>query len=201
MSQHSVVNGGPVFVPDIPLEEPFDDYFLSSLTPSDFPRLVDLNNNTDLSRILFNPPYPYTLQDAQWFHDNRAHAPVPGFPDHHECWIIRCKSQDGILVGICSTRLAPGAPAGRLTVGYFVAPEFRGKGIVPVVVKEVCRQFPGATFDAEIEEGNTSSHKVMDKCGFTKLEGYVREQKWPDSKGGDVRKLWKFVKPASSGST
>ncbi|KAK6343851.1 hypothetical protein TWF696_007506 [Orbilia brochopaga] len=185
---------GSASVPDIPLPAPFDDYYLCSLTPSDFSRLADLYNNTDLRYITFRPPYPYTQQDAQWFHDNMANAPVAGYPGTHQCWIIRSKSHDGILVGICSTQFRSGLDTDPLTLGYFVAPEFRGKGIMPTVINEVCRQFPGATFDAEVASGNASSCRVLEKCGFTKVEGFEHEMRWPESKGGDLRKMWKFVK-------
>ncbi|KAF3924500.1 hypothetical protein ABW21_db0200172 [Orbilia brochopaga] len=199
MSQHILdgSDGDSGSVPDVPLQAPFDDYYLSSLVPSDFPRLVDLNNDTDLRYITFSPPYPYTLQDAQWFHDNKAHSPVLGFPGTHECWIIRSKSHNGILVGICSTQVRSGRQTDPITLGYFVAPEFRGRGLIPAVIKEVCKRFPGATFDAEIAIDNASSQRVMHKCEFTRLEGFEREQMWPKGKGGDMRKLWKFVRHPS----
>ncbi|KAF3284125.1 hypothetical protein TWF970_011346 [Orbilia oligospora] len=161
-------------IPETTLPSPFDDYFLSSLRPSDFPRLVELYNS-DLAFILFSPPYPYTLNDAQWFNDNRAHTRFPSYPGTQEAWVIRSKSHDGML-------------------GYFLAPEFRGKGIMSMVVAEVLKKFPGSTFDAEAEVANLGSQKVLEKCGFQHVEGGGFEETWPASKGGGVRQLLKFEK-------
>ncbi|EWC44373.1 hypothetical protein DRE_01199 [Drechslerella stenobrocha 248] len=185
-------------VADSPLPPPFDDLYLSSLAPGDFPRLVDLYNNTDLSSILLSPPYPYTLADAQWFHDNRAHSPVPGHSGTHEIWVVRSRSHAGLLVGICGTHPGPEHPPGTITLGYFTAPEFRGRGIMPAVLNEVLQKFPGASFQAEAEAGNGSSQKVLQKAGFSRVEGSERLLEWPESKGGGFRNMWKYVKEQPS---
>ncbi|EGX45399.1 hypothetical protein AOL_s00170g106 [Orbilia oligospora ATCC 24927] len=180
-------------VPETTLPSPFDDYFLSSLRPSDFPRLVELYNS-DLAFILFSPPYPYTLNDAQWFNDNRAHTRFPSYPGTQEAWVIRSKSHDGMLVGICGTHPMPGRSEHHFRLGYFLAPEFRGKGIMSMVVAEVLKKFPGSIFDAEAEVANLGSQKVLEKCGFQHVEGGGFEETWPASKGGGVRQLLKFKK-------
>lgn len=180
-------------IPETALPLPFDDYFLSSLKPSDFPRLVELYNS-DLAFILLSPPYPYTFDDAQWFNDNRAHTRFPSYPETQEAWVIRSKPHNGILVGICGTHPVPGQSGHHFKLGYFLAPEFRGKGIMPTVVTEVLKKFPGAIFDAEAEVANLGSQKVLEKCGFQYIEGGNFEETWPVSKGGEVRQILKFVK-------
>ncbi|KAK6535877.1 hypothetical protein TWF281_000127 [Arthrobotrys megalospora] len=179
-------------IPHTALPYPFEDYFLSSLTSADFPRLVELYN-ADLAYILLSPPYPYTLEDAKWFHDNRAHNRFPDYPGTQEAWVIRSESHGGILVGICGSHPVP-EKEHHFRLGYFLAPEFRGKGIMPAVVAEVLKKFPGAIFDAEAEVGNMSSQKVLEKCGFQKVENGGFEETWPASKGGGVRQLLKFVR-------
>ncbi|EPS36459.1 hypothetical protein H072_10029 [Dactylellina haptotyla CBS 200.50] len=184
----------PAVVADIPLAPPFDDYYLSTLTAADFPRLVQLYNDTDLSTILYSAPYPYTIEDAHWFNENKAHTSYPDFPGTHEAWVVRSRSNNGLLVGICGTHPHPENIAKNFSLGYFLAPEFRQKGIMPVVVAEVLKHFPGAKFQAEAEVGNMGSQKVLDKCGFQKVDGWVTELEWPESKGGGVRKLVRFTK-------
>ncbi|KAF3940860.1 hypothetical protein ABW19_dt0207396 [Dactylella cylindrospora] len=195
---------------EIALPAPCDDYYLSTLTPADFPRLVDLFSNTDLSHILFAPPYPYTIEDGQWFHDHIAIKPLPDFPGTREAWVIRSKSENGLLIGICGahppqSEVQPSPPILHhpedgenkvFTVGYFLAPEYRGKGIMPFAVREMMKIFPGVTFEAEAEEGNVNSQKVLQRCGFKKVDGWARALEWPESKGGGVRTMWKFVREA-----
>ncbi|KAK6357681.1 hypothetical protein TWF718_001989 [Orbilia javanica] len=185
--------GPPEPIQETTLPSPFDEYFLSSLASSDFPRLVELYNS-DLAFILFSPPYPYTLSDAQWFNDNCAHNRFPSYPGTQEAWVIRSKSHSGILVGICGTHPHPGKSEQHFRLGYFLAPEFRGKGIMPAVVTEVLRKFPGALFEAEAEVGNLGSQKVLEKCGFQYVEDGDSEKSWPVSKGGGTRQFLKFVK-------
>ncbi|KAK6508880.1 hypothetical protein TWF481_003647 [Arthrobotrys musiformis] len=180
-------------IPETSLPSPFDDYFLSSLSPLDFPRMVELYNS-DLAFILLKPPYPYTLDDARWFHDNQAHNRFQNYPGTQEVWVIRSKSHSGTLVGICGTHPNFEESDNRFRLGYFLAPEFRGKGIMPAVVTEVLKRFPGTIFDAGAEVGNMASRKVLEKCGFQYIEDGEFEETWPASKGGGVRKLVRFVK-------
>ncbi|KAK6532065.1 hypothetical protein TWF694_003227 [Orbilia ellipsospora] len=177
---------------DVPLPTPFDDYYLSTLSPADFPRLLDLYNNTDLAQILFSPPFPYTLEDANWFYENKTRLTYPGYPGAREFWAIRSKSNNSVLVGACGVHPTPEDTVFRL--GYYLAPEFRRKGIMPVVLNNVLKKFPGATVFAEAEVDNAGSQKVLKISGFQQVEGYVGELQWPESKGGGVRKLLKFVK-------
>ncbi|KAF3916792.1 hypothetical protein ABW20_dc0108366 [Dactylellina cionopaga] len=184
----------PDAISDIILSPPFDNYFLSSLNSVDFARLVELYNNTDLSHILLSPPYPYTLEDAQWFNDNRAHNKFTEYPGTREVWVIRSKIDGDILVGMCATHPHPNLLKNHFRLGYFVAPEFRGKGIMPAVVNEVLERFTGAEFEAEAEISNLSSQKVLERSGFRKVKGPEHELEWPESKGGGVRKMEKFLR-------
>ncbi|KAK6362665.1 hypothetical protein TWF730_000120 [Orbilia blumenaviensis] len=179
-------------IPDTVLPPPYDDYYLSSLVPGDLPYLIDIYNNSDLAFILLGPPYPYTQEDAQSFYDSRAHTRFPNYPGAQEVWVIRSKLHDGALIGMCGSH--PAQSETRFSLGYFLVPEFRGKGIMPIVAAEVLKKFPGALFRAEAEAGNIGSQKVLEKCGFRKVEDGEYEVTWPASKGGGVRQIFTFAK-------
>lgn len=55
--------------------------------------------------------------------------------------------------------------------GFHVLEGFRGRGIYPALLDEICRAFvkPGVDVFAEISETNTASRKGLEKAGFSPL--------------------------------
>ena len=64
-------------------------------------------------------------------------------------------------------------------IGYWVAPEARGRGVAPTAVRAVCR-WAFSTKGLELiewraEVGNEASRRVAEKAGF-RMEGELRKR-------------------------
>ena len=128
-------------------------------------------DNPNIAANLRNAfPSPYTLADAEWF--------------VNDC-IARGEARQlsrAIIIG--------GKPAGSISVcqkddvyeksaelGYWLAEEHWGQGVMTGAVVEICREafarFAILRIFAEPFAGNPGSRRVLEKAGFT-LEGIMR---------------------------
>jgi RimJ/RimL family protein N-acetyltransferase len=140
----------------------------------DVPEIVAACNDPETARWT-TVPSPYTEADAR-------------------AWLERCATawSEG-AAPLAVVERASGDVAAAITLwlhgrvgelGYWAAPEHRGRGYVPRAVTLLCRW----AFD-ELElprmqlgtfPGNTSSERVAEKCGFTR-EGLLRA--WLEQRG------------------
>jgi ribosomal-protein-alanine N-acetyltransferase len=76
-----------------------------------------------------------------------------------------------------------------IEIGYWLGKKFRGQGLVPEAVKLGLRvafkELKAMRVQAEVFDGNTSSVRVLEKCGFT-FEGTHRKRikhrgRWRDA--------------------
>jgi ribosomal-protein-alanine N-acetyltransferase len=149
-------------VPTIPIDDEL------TLTP---PRWEDraahlrhLNASPLINHYLSSIPYPYTEADADaWLEEVMARR------------YAGCKEADWTI------RLASGEPVGecwllhihrgnRAEIGYWVAPEFWGRGVAARAVRAVSlhafRDFDCWKVMATIRDGNEPSRRVLEKAGF-----------------------------------
>jgi len=158
--------------PDPPLR---DD--LVELRPwllRDVPAIVAACNDPETSRWT-TVPSPYSERDAR-------------------AWLERCETAwtDG-AAPLAVVERASGELAAAITLwlhgrvgelGYWAAPEHRGRGYTPRAVRLVCAWAFDELFLPRIQlgtfPGNESSERVAEKCGFTR-EGVLRA--WMEQRG------------------
>ena len=140
-----------------------------------------LNDRASMARFANNPkiagnlrdvfPWPYGEEDAEAFIYSCLTA------DEGQA-LFRAIEVDGQAVG--SVALTRGVDVYRRSaeLGYWLAEEYWGHGIMPQAVKQLCRE-GFARWDilriyAEPYAENASSRRVLEKAGFT-LEGVMRQ--------------------------
>ena len=158
--------------PDPPLQD--DLIELRPWLDEDVPAIVAACNDPETSRWT-TVPSPYSEEDAR-------------------AWLERCETAwDEGAAPLAVIDRDSGQVAAAITLwlhgrvgelGYWTAPEFRGRGYIPRAVRLLCRW----AFD-ELEvprmqlgtfPGNTASERVAEKCGFTR-EGLLRA--WLEQRG------------------
>lgn len=125
-------------------------------------------------------PHPYTLADARGFVDSCMAG-------DEACQLCRAIVVDGRTVG--SIGLFRGGDVYQKTaeLGYWLAEEFWGKGIMTRAVKRICEEgfsrWDIQRIYAEPFAHNAGSRRVLEKAGFS-LEGVMRRGVY---KRGQVR--------------
>jgi len=128
-------------------------------------------NNENIARNLRNVfPYPYTEEDARSYVTACA-------ADSEERQICRAVVADGHAVGSVGIFCGSDVYEKSGELGYWLAEEYWGKGIMTEAVRQLCRE-AFARFDivriyAEPFACNTGSRRVLEKSGFL-LEGIMK---------------------------
>ncbi|RUS19501.1 acyl-CoA N-acyltransferase [Endogone sp. FLAS-F59071] len=173
---------------------PVTSFHLSPLLPTDFPALVRYLNDPDVCANLLLTLYPYTMTHAEDFYkvertllwtDPLDENASPIRLNH----VIR-ETRSGELVGEISIKqyskdFLDESEKNRdiWTVGYWLAPEWWGKGVMTEVVKKVLEEvmidrMGKREFRVGVFEGNWGSRKVLERSGFvfkkTKEAMYVK---------------------------
>lgn len=147
------------------------DFTLREWRQSDAADVARYADNEKIARNLRDVfPHPYTLADARGFVDSC----VAGDPAAQLC---RAIVVDGRAAG--SIGLFRGGDVYQKTaeLGYWLAEDFWGKGIMTEAVRQICREgfsrWDIQRIYAEPFAYNTGSRRVLEKSGFT-LEGVMR---------------------------
>ncbi|WP_166925242.1 GNAT family N-acetyltransferase [Flavobacterium poyangense] len=102
-------------------------------------------------------------------------------------WGITLKDSPKLLGIIGYYRLQP--ENHRAEIGYMLAPEFHGKGIIPEAVNRLIRfgfdDLKLHSIEAVIDPKNLASEKVLQKCGFVK-EAHLKEAEFYDGRFLDI---------------
>ena len=129
-------------------------------------------NNKKIAANLRNVfPYPYTLADAEGY----IRSCVENSEERQICRAIVVDGHVAGSVGIfCGTDVYEKSAE----LGYWLAEEFWGNGIMTEAVKQLCQE-AFAKFDiiriyAEPFAYNTGSRRVLEKAGFS-LEGIMKK--------------------------
>ncbi|MFH7011409.1 GNAT family N-acetyltransferase [Flavobacterium sp. FlaQc-52] len=98
-------------------------------------------------------------------------------------WGITLKDSSKLLGIIGYYRLQP--ENYRAEIGYMLAPEYHGKGIIPEAVNRLIRygfdDLKLHSIEAIIDPENFASEKVLHKCGFVK-EAHLKEAEFYDGR-------------------
>lgn len=173
--------------------------FLTSLFPTDAHVLTVIMNIEDINNAFGSLPKPYTLAHAE----KRIAQVLSGDTDLALCALRSgAPGPEGRLVGGCSLALKP--PTRNVGVGYFLHPDFHGLGIVREALRAAVtwgrRECGVNDVRVDVADGNVASRAVVEKIEeFVLIEGEegVKMIKWPDTKGGEVRRVlgWVWTHP------
>ncbi len=149
------------------------DFILRPWRREDTANVAQYANNDKIAQNLRDVfPYPYTLADAQGFVSSCVEA-------DETCQLFRAIEVDGRAVG--SISLCLGSDVYRMTaeLGYWLAEEYWGRGIMTEAVRRICREGYDRWENllriyAEPFAHNAGSRRVLEKAGFT-LEGVMRK--------------------------
>lgn len=145
-----------------------DAYYLSSYSRDDVPQIVHSLSNKVTAEQLRMVPSPYTVSDAlAWFDLLEEEIKHPDTAPLR--WVIR-ETSSGKLIGDLSLR----GTAGTYSLGYWLAYEFWGQGIMTRVLSEVLeivkQEFPKVKIvTAAVREHNRGSQRVLEKSGFRRV--------------------------------
>ena len=138
----------------------------------DSPNLAKaLNNKNILDNLRDGIPFPYTVSDAESF----ISAMLSSDRDTTYAWAI---TVDDTAVGSIGVFRKDNVHRLTAEMGYYVAEEYWGKGIVTKAVKLACQYVFDQTdivrIFAEPYANNAASCRVLEKAGFT-FEGTLRK--------------------------
>jgi RimJ/RimL family protein N-acetyltransferase len=163
-----------------------DQVYLSEFEVADKPALVQYLNDPDIYDRTLRIPFPYSESNAvDWLALVDKTTQQQGRPVQ---WAIR--TPDGALIGGCGFDGFQLGKSHLAEVGYWLAKPFWGRGIMPAVVRRVCRyafeEFGLVKITAHVFPHNPASARVLEKCGFQE-EGFLRKHYLKDGKYLDGR--------------
>lgn len=182
--------------------------YLTPFYPSDASAIKETLSIPEVYLHLVAVPQPYTIADAEWWINlqlsGRGNFPLQvlryGDPESGRfIGSVSLMPDDSETVIRLQERLPNLCPKeDEFQLGYYLHPDFRGKGIMRLAVKAllswgVTRGVK--TVVVKVLEGNMNSRKVIEG-----VPAFVRQEKddewvdWPVEKGGGRRKIlaWRF---------
>lgn len=159
---------------------------LSEFRSSDKPAFIEHLNEPDIYDRTLRIPFPYTDADAdEWLALVVKITEQQGQPVH-----FAIRSANDALMGGCGFDGFQVGKSHRAEVGYWLAKQFWGRGIMTAVVQRVCQhafeEFGLVKITAHVFTHNPASARVLEKCGFEQ-EGLLRKHYLKDSKLIDAR--------------
>lgn len=135
---------------------------LREYTDADRERLVSLANNQNVSRyLMYTFPYPYTLEDAEWW---------IGTGSKQNDVIARVIEYQGLFVGGVGITPQSGWREHLGEVGYWLGEAYWGKGIATAALSQMTDYgFTSRGFRklySSVLPPNVASTRVLEKCGY-----------------------------------
>jgi RimJ/RimL family protein N-acetyltransferase len=156
-----------------------DGCSLRPVCETDVPSIVRACNDPEIVRWLPHLPQPYDTGDARSFVAESNEGRALG---NEYSFAIVGEHDD--LLGVVGLRLTVDPP----TVGYWIAPEARGRGLATAATTAVSAWAFATLGSSRIalhaEPDNIASRRVAEKCGFLRVPGTIM--------GADDRDLWVF---------
>ena len=148
-----------------------------------------LNNKKILDNLRDGIPYPYTEKDAEEFIFSILGA-------EKDSQYSRAITADGKVIGSVGVFRKDNIHRRTAEIGYYIAEEYWGLGIMTEVVRKIC----GYVFEntdiirifAEPFSYNTASCRVLEKAGF-EFEGTLRKNAEKNGKILDM-KMYSLIK-------
>ena len=147
------------------------EFILRQWRREDAADLAKYANNEKIARNLRDVfPYPYTLEDAQEF--------IDACLEKDSFLLFRAIEVDGRAAGSIALSREDGMYRPKDELGYWLAEEYWGRGIMTEAVRQICREgfsrWDIRRIYAEPYAHNSGSRRVLEKAGFT-LEGTQRQ--------------------------
>lgn len=152
-----------------------------------------LNNINVLNNLRDGLPYPYTVDDAQWYIEEMLKA------DPNDTFAFAITAEGKVIGSIAVFRQGNiHYRTGEL--GYYIGEAYWGKGYMSASVKQICEYVFSNTdiirIFAEPFSYNTGSCRVLEKAGFS-YEGTLRANAEKNGKILDM-KMYALVKENKS---
>lgn len=148
-----------------------------------------INNKKILENLRDGIPYPYTIENAKEFIKQTLNTPK----DSSYSWAILV---DNKVIGSIGVFRKDNIHYRTAEIGYYIAEEYWGNGIMTKVIKEVCNYIFNKTdiirIFAEPFAYNVASCKVLEKAGF-EFEGTLRNNAIKNNKILDM-KMYSIIK-------
>lgn len=148
-----------------------------------------INNKKVQDNLRDGLPFPYTVSDAEAF----ISAMLQANPNDTFSWAIIV---DGTVIGGIGAFRKDNAHRFSAEMGYYIAEDYWGKGIMTEAVKKACADLFHHTdivrIFAEPYAFNTGSCRVLEKAGF-EYEGTLRKNAIKNGRFVDM-KLYAIVK-------
>ncbi|MGP3772465.1 GNAT family N-acetyltransferase [Streptomyces sp. SDT5-1] len=120
------------------------------------------------NREFMAPWEPYRAEEYYTEREQAARIAEPG----GAMWLLFDRSSVGRVVGRVALNGIHLGPLCSANLGYWVDAEYRGRGLVPAAVEEVCRAARDELGLHRVEAGtlvdNVASQRVLAKCGFVR---------------------------------
>lgn len=155
------------------------DFILRKWKMEDAADFAHYANNQKIADNLRNGfPYPYTLQDAKSF----VESCVSNDETKQICRAIEVNNH---VVGSIGIFLGSDIYGRSAEIGYWLAEEFWGMGIMSAAVKQICKEaferFDIVRIFAEPLVHNIGSRKVLENAGFS-IEGIMKNGVYKNGK-------------------
>ena len=161
------------------LPEP-PDVTLEKWEMSDAAVLAEIVGKIDRKYLSDRLPNPYTEKNAEWFITEMAQK-----GEAEGTGVFSKITVDGKAVGNISVEKLGGIGQKTAVIGYFLIPEYYGRGIMSAAVKKICAEAFEKLDIQRIEgtpfEPNIASRRVLEKAGF-ELEGVLRDAIYKNGK-------------------
>ncbi len=143
--------------------------------PDDVAAITAACNDRAIAEFLDQIPSPYTEEDARAYIEICRIGWRQGSPTNFA--IVEA----GPAVGAIGVRWLDGLDAGTAEVGYWMAPDARGRGLcsraLRLVSRWVLEEARAPRLQLRADEQNLASNKVAQNAGFTR-EGVLRSSRY-----------------------
>jgi RimJ/RimL family protein N-acetyltransferase len=144
--------------------------------PGDVEAITAACNDRAIAEFLDLIPSPYTENDARFYIDQCRQGWAEGTTTNFAI----TDAESGEAVGSIGVRWAE-PDQGVCEVGYWVAPQARGRGVCTTALRLVSRWLIAdhgmQRVQLRADEQNVASRKVAENAGFTQ-EGVLRSSRW-----------------------
>ena len=147
---------------------------------SDAEALAETVNKIDRKYLTDRIPDPYTEADAEWFIAEMAQK-----GEAENTGIFYKITVDGKAVGNISVEKRSGNSERCAVIGYYLIPEYYGRGIMTAAAKKICAEafekLDISRIEGTVFEPNIGSRRVLEKAGF-ELEGVLKDAIYKNGK-------------------
>jgi RimJ/RimL family protein N-acetyltransferase len=163
------------------VELPVGDLLLRPPQRSDLPGIVAAFGDREIVRFISGVPVPYELRHAEaWLEVVTARIDA-----EEEQTLAIVERETGTLLGMVAVRLHEGG-----SIGYWLAPGARGKGVMTEAVRAVVGWARGERgirrLTLTTHPANEASQRVAERAGFVRVGALEHEQ--PAYRDGTTRR-------------